>query len=325
VNLKGNGFTRLTEARGQHEIRIAPSRQFFLDTHSSVDRPPAVELRRADGELLQTLAIADVAGLEELLWTSPAEFVVKAADGKTDLYGVLYKPFDFDPGKQYPVILRSHRAERTFLGSGERETAPVWPQALAQLGFITFEVDVREPALSWRGGEFDRVTAGTIGRYEVSDYVATLTGLAAERPYMDLSRVGVFGGSYGGYHAIRALLQAPEVFHVGVAVAAITDSYGHPNFYVLGSPEGNEEAFEEASNLSLAGNLRGKLLLVHGTHDTSVPFSHAMKMADALTRAGKPYDLLVLPGWGHWYPDTEQWERYRLEAYRRYFEEHLNP
>jgi dipeptidyl aminopeptidase/acylaminoacyl peptidase len=325
VNLKGNGFTRLTEARGQHEIRIAPSRQFFLDTHSSVDRPPAVELRRADGELLQTLAIADVAGLEELLWTSPAEFVVKAADGKTDLYGVLYKPFDFDPGKQYPVILRSHRAERTFLGSGERETAPVWPQAMAQLGFITFEVDVREPALSWRGGEFDRVTAGTIGRYEVSDYVATLTGLAAERPYMDLSRVGVFGGSYGGYHAIRALLQAPEVFHVGVAVAAITDSYGHPNFYVLGSPEGNEEAFEEASNLSLAGNLRGKLLLVHGTHDTSVPFSHAMKMADALTRAGKPYDLLVLPGWGHWYPDTEQWERYRLEAYRRYFEEHLNP
>jgi dipeptidyl aminopeptidase/acylaminoacyl peptidase len=93
----------------------------------------------------------------------------------------------------------------------------------------------------------------------------------------------------------------------------------------LGSPKDNREAFEDASNLSLAGNLKGRLLLVQGTHDTAVPFSHAMKMIDALTRAGKPYDLLVLPGWGHWWPDTEEWERYRLEAYRRYFQEYLQP
>jgi dipeptidyl aminopeptidase/acylaminoacyl peptidase len=326
VSLEGKGLTRLTEAPGQHDIRFAPSGQFFLDTHSSVDRPPAVELRRADGKLLQSLAIADITALkDELRWIPPEEFVVRAAGGKADLYGVLYKPFDFDPEKKYPVILHASRAGRTFFGRGVREAEFVWPQAMAQLGFIVFEVDVREPQLSWRGGEFDRVTAGTIGRYEVPDYVAALTGLAAERPYMDLSRVGVFGGSYGGYHAIRAMLQAPDVFHVGVAVNAITDSYGHPNFYVLGSPQENNQAFEEASNLTLAGNLKGKLRLVHGTQDTSVPFSHAMKMVDALTRAGKPYDLIVLPGWGHWYPDTEVWERYRLEAYRRYFQEHLEP
>jgi dipeptidyl aminopeptidase/acylaminoacyl peptidase len=324
--LEGKGLTRLTEAPGQHDVRFAPSGQFFLDTHSRVDRAPAVELRRADGKLLQTLASADITALKsDLRWRPPEEFVVKAGDGKTDLHGVLYKPFDFDPSKKYPVILHSLGAARTFPGSGERETKPIWPQAMAQLGFITFTVDVREPLISRRGGEFDRVTAGTIGRHEVPDYVAALKGLAAERPYMDLSRVGVLGLSYGGYHAIRALLQAPEVFHVGVAVAAITDSYGHPNFYVLGPPEENRQAFEDASNLSLAGNLRGKLLLVHGTHDTSVPFSHAMKMVDALTRAGRPYDLIVLPGWGHWYPDTEVWERYRLEAYRRYFIEHLKP
>jgi dipeptidyl aminopeptidase/acylaminoacyl peptidase len=196
---------------------------------------------------------------------------------------------------------------------------------MAQLGFIIFNVDVREPILSRRGGEFDRITVGTIGRYEVPDYVAALKGLAAQRPYMDMSRVGVFGTSYGGYHAIRAMLQAPEIFHVSVAVAAITDSYGHPNFYVLGSSQENKQAFEEASNLSLAGSLKGKLLLVHGTHDISVPFSHVVKMIDALSRAGKPYDLIVLPGWGHWYPDTGEWKRYRLEAYRRYFQEHLKP
>ena len=325
VSLEGAGLTRLTEAAGQHRIQLAPSGRFFLDMHSNVDRAPAVELRRADGELLRTLEAANVDALEDLHWSPPEEFVVQASDGKTDLYGVLHKPYDFHPDKKYPVILYTAPATRTFTGSGALEGRPVWTQAMAQLGFITFSVDVREPVVSTRGGEFDRVTAGTIGRYEVPDYVAALKGLAAERPFMDINRVGVFGLSYGGYHAIRAMLQAPDDFHVGVAVAAITDSYGHPNFYGLGSPDDNREAFEDASNLSLAGNLKGRLLLVQGTHDTAVPFSHAMKMIDALTRAGKPYDLLVLPGWGHWYPDTEEWERYRLEAYRRYFQEHLKP
>lgn len=330
VNMEGKGFTRLTEAGGQHEIQIAPSKEIFLDTHSSVDRAPVVELRRADGNLLQTPSTANVDALKELHWTLPEEFVVKAADGKADLYGVLYKPYDFDPDKKYPVILYAGGVVRTFTGSGERENQPVWPQAIAQLGFITFTVDVREPMpMRSRGGEFDRVTARTFGRYEVSDYAAALKGLAAERPYMDLSRVGVFGGSYGGYHAIRAMLQAPNVFHVGVAVAAITDSYGHPNFFMLGSPQSNKEAFEYASNLPLAGNLKGRLLLIHGTHDISVPFSHTMKMIGALTRAGKPYDLMILPEWDHWGDysgrGNELLERYRLEAIRRYFQEHLKP
>ncbi len=323
VSLEGKGLAQLTEAPGQHTIRFAPTKQFFIDTHSSPVRAPTVELRRADGTLLQTLATADISRLAELHWRPPEEFVVKAADGKTDLYGVLYKPYDFDPDKKYPVILYTGAVVRTFSGDEE-------PQAMAQLGFITFRVDVREPLLlRSRGGEFDRVTAGTIGRYEVPDYVAALKGLAAERPYMDLSRVGIIGLSYGGYHAIRAMLQAPDVFHVGVAVAAITDSYGHPNFFVLGSPQSNKEAFEDASNLPLAGNLKGKLLLIHGTHDISVPFSHAMKMIDALTRAGKSYDLIILPEWDHWGDywgrGNELLERYRLEAIRRYFQGHLKP
>lgn len=104
INLEGKGFARLTEANGQHAVRFAPSKEFFLDTHSSVDRPPIVELRRADGTLLQTLSQANIEGLKELRWKPPEEFVVKAADEKTDLYGVLYKPFDFDPNKKYPII-----------------------------------------------------------------------------------------------------------------------------------------------------------------------------------------------------------------------------
>ena len=340
VNMDGKGFTRLTEAPGQHDLQIfgrfhhrvqfAPSMQFFLDAHSSVDRPPAVELRRADGTLLQTLSKANTDGLKDLKWIPPEEFVVKAANGKTDLYGVLYKPYDFDPNKKYPVIEHIYGGmsivPRTFTDRPEREDGGVWSHAMAQLGFITFIVDGRGPYIGGvRGREFDSVTYGTWGRYEIPDHVATLKQLAEKRPYMDLTRVGIKGNSMGGYYAIRAMLQAPDVYYVGIAVAPITDLYEHPNHGQLGPPETNKEAYEYASILLLAGNLKGKLLLIHGTSDVEVPFSHTMRMVDALNRADKRYDLIVLPGWGHWYPDTEQWERYRLEAYRRYFQEHLKP
>ncbi len=338
VNLEGKGFARLTEATGQHDIQIfgtilheiqfSPSKWFFLDTHSSVDRPPSVELRRADGKLLQTLSKANIDALKELQWRPPEEFMVKAADGKTDLYGVLYKPYDFDPEKKYPVIEWIYGAmnlvPRTFTGRGYREVEDVWPQAMAQLGFVTFIVDGRGPFIrGTRGREFERVTYGNFGRYEIPDHVATLKQLAEKRSYMDLSRVGIIGLSLGGYYAIRGMLQAPDVYHVGIAVAPITDLYEHANYIWLGPPQDNKEAYEYASNLRLAGNLKGKLLLIHGTSDTAVPFSHTVKMVEALNRAEKLYDLIVLPEWDHW--GSNMMESYRLEAYRRYFQEHLKP
>ena len=340
VNMEGMGFTQLTETRGQHDlqtfgsilhrVQLAPSKQFFLDTHSTTARPPTVELKRTDGTLLQTLSKADVEGLKELKWRPPEEFVVKAADGRTDLYGVLYKPYDFDPKKRYPVIEFIYggmsMVPRTFTGRGEREGADVWSQAMAQLGFITFIVDGRGPWIGGtRGSEFERVTYGSFGRYEIPDHVATLKQLAEKRAYMDLSRVGIFGLSMGGYYAVRALLQAPDVYHAGIAVAPVIEISEHGNYLWLGPPERNKEAYEYASNLRLAGNLKGKLLLIHGTSDTAVPFSQTMRMADALNRAGKPYDLIVLPEWGHWENETRATESYRLEAYRRYFQEHLRP
>jgi len=325
VSLEGSRLSQLTESLGQHDIRFSPSKKYFLDSHSSLSRPPRVELRQADGRLLRTLVVADIESLKLLHWTPPEEFVVKAADGETDLYGVIYKPYDFDPKKRYPVIEHMHVA-RTFVGGDEPEAAGVWARAMAQLGFITFGVDVRRP---WTGGVrgrgFEQITYGTFGRYEIPDHVAALKNLARTRPYVDLSRVGVRGESFGGYFAIRALLQAPDVYHVGVAVAPITDLYTHANAQWLGSPDENKEAYEYASNLRLAGNLKGKLLLIHGTYDRFVPFSHTMKMVEALTRANKPYDLIVLPEWGHWANDTPQRVHYRLKAYRRYFQEHLKP
>ena len=322
VNLEGKGFTRLTEATGWHTIQFAPSKEFFLDTHSTVDRPPAVELRRADGTLLQTLSKANIDALKELKWSPPEEFMVKAPDGKTDLYGVLYKPYDFDPNKKYPVIDHIYagpqrtNVPRTFIHW------PV-PQALAQLGFIVFMVDAR--GTPGRGKEFQDVVYGNFGRHEIPDHVAAVEQLAEKRPYMDLSRVGIFGHSWGGYFTIRALLLAPDVYHVGVASApavALSDFRRSVEPY-MGLPQNNKDAYEYGSNLRLAGKLKGKLLLIHGTGDDDVPFSTTIKMVEALIRAGKPHDLIVLPEQHHQFTGISR--TYVREAIRRYFQEHLKP
>jgi dipeptidyl-peptidase 4 len=303
VNLEGKGVKRLTEATGQHRIEFAPSRQFFLDTHSALDRPSVVELRRSDGTLLRKLAEANIEALKELKWSPPEEFTLKSADGKTDRYGVLYRPYDFTSNRKYPVIQLMTGAGVSFAGSG-------FPRALAQLGFVVFVIYRDDYGISPE---------------LVRDDVAALQQLAAKRPYMDLTRVGVAGGSYFGWLVLQAMLRAPDVYHVGVATAPVTDQAEHSGrALMLGPPASHQQAYEDASNLRLAGNLKGKLLLMHGTSDTLVPISHTMKMVEALIQADKHFDLIIVPEVGH--GGSARVNRYVwYEAIPRYFQEHLNP
>jgi dipeptidyl aminopeptidase/acylaminoacyl peptidase len=317
VKLDGSGLKQLTQEPGQHDApsrfktpghqtQFSPSKQFFLDSHSSLSRPPRVDLRRADGTLLQTLSKANVDSLQELHWNPPEEFVVKGADGKSNLYGTLYKPHDFDPEKNYPVIHHLHGGEpSTFVSGADRP-------ALAQLGFIVFSVNVRV-----------NPPDGTFGRHEIPEQLAALEHLGETRPYMDLSRVGVMGRSYYGYFAVRSLLMAPETYHVGVAVFPVLDLYTHDNYMRLGPLEENREEYEFSSNYRLAGNLKGKLLLIQGTADYSVPISQTMRMADALVRSDKPFDLLILPEFGH--GTNARIQRYWQDRSLEYFVEHLKP
>ena len=175
-----------------------------------------------------------------------------------------------------------------------------------------------------RGKTFLNADRGQIGRWQIADYVAGLHQLAATRPFLDLTRVGILGGSYSGFFAIRAMLFAPDMYRVGVAVDPITDMAMHwRNEGLLGPPETNPQGYEYASNLRFADSLRGKLLLIHGTSDIDVPISHTMRMVDALIRAGKPYDLLLLPEQPH-VASGISWA-YMRDAIRRYFDEHLRP
>jgi dipeptidyl aminopeptidase/acylaminoacyl peptidase len=320
VRLDGTGLTRLTEGVGYHDVELSPSKRFFIDNHSSTARPPSAELRSVEGVLLQTLSTADITDLEALGWSPPESFVVKAADGITDIFGGIYKPNDFDPEKKYPVIQTIYAAPFSEDAQRGFSRSPQQGRALAQLGFITVRNDWRG-SFSW--GTPQQPIYGNIGRYEVADYMAVLRQLAAERPYMDLSRVGIFGGSYGGYMTIRAMLQAPDFYTVGVATSPFTDiakHYGNDGY--IGPLETNREAYEYASNIAIAGNLRGKLLLIHGTCDALV--LHTMRIIEEFARTGRPYDLILLPGEGHGLSVGKN-RQYWLDAIRRYFVEHLKP
>ncbi len=323
ADLDGSGFMRLTEGAGDHEIQMSPSMQFFVDTHSSTQRPPVTELRDRDGALRLTIARADASALETIGWTAPEEFVVKADDGETDLYGVLFKPRDFDPQKKYPVIDFIYAGP--FITVVPNTFVTPYPlvsraRAFAQLGFITFIVDCR--GTTERGKRFQDASYGRIGQIEIPDHVAALRQIAAERPYIDLDRVGIFGASWGGYFALRAMLTAPDVFHVGIAGAPgdLTESPAINEPY-MGLPKNNPEGYAAGSNPPLARNLKGKLLLLHGTADVNAPFSTTMRMARALIDAGKQHDLAVFPQGDHYFRGTDG--PYFAQLMASYFREHL--
>lgn len=327
VRLEGGPRERLTEAPGQHSISMSPGLDFFVDRHSAIDRPPVAELRRADGTLLRTLARTDITDLVAHGWRPPEEFVARAADGETDLRGVLYKPDDFDASRKYPVLEYIYGGpQESIVPRSFAERGPSWlgfpfTQAMAQLGFVVFVVDAR--GTPGRGKAFQDVVYGSFGRHEISDHAAALRHLAATRPFMDLDRVGIFGWSWGGYMALRALLLEPGLYSAAVAGAPGPDPIddGHWIETFMGLPESNPEGYANGSNLRLLEKLRGRLLLIHGTADVNVPLASTLKISDGLIRAGLPFDLLLLPDQDHML--SESGRSYVRDAVRRFFRERL--
>ena len=323
VNLEGKAFSRLTEADGDHILQISPSKEFFLDINGSLSRPPATELRRADGKQLQVVSRANIDQLKDKLQWTPAEaFRVKAADDQTDLYGVLFKPYNFDPAKKYPVIDYIYNGPHSRDVPGNMYACLTDPEpAIAHLGCILIIVDGR--GTTGRGKEFQDANYGRLGQDEIRDHVAVIKQLAAERPYLDLGRVGIHGISWGGYLTLRAMLLAPDVYKVGVATSPVVDLVDAMSYteQYMGLPRNNKKGYEEASCLPIAKNLEGRLLLIHGTKDLNAPFSETIKMIEVLMRANKPVDVLILPEQPH-VPEGDGY-KYWVRARHRYFQEHL--
>jgi dipeptidyl aminopeptidase/acylaminoacyl peptidase len=304
VRLDGSGFARLTEAPGVHEagvhqsipeagvgIDLSPSLEYFLDSHSAVDRPPTVELRKSDGTLVRVVDQADISRLEdELGWNPPEEFVVKDADGATDLYGVLYRPTDFDPDASYPVIQLIHNlpgaylVEHAFSPAGKGLSNRFELRGLAEMGFVIVKVDTR--GTGGRGRAFSdwAFLPNEEGDRITEDHVAALRHLAADRPWMDLSRVGIIGISRGSLQALRAMTMAPDVYGAGVTVSTIVGT-GHP--WEL-SPSGV---------IPFLGNMEAMHLMIQGTEDSG--WIDVLRLSEEYRRLGKQHRVVILPGAGH--------------------------
>ncbi len=320
IDLDGSDLERLTPERADHSVDFSPSGAYFVDTYSRVDLPPVTVLRRSeDGAVVRTLEEANVERLRATGWQPPEPFRVKAADGTTDIYGIIWRPSNFDSSKTYPVGEQIYTGPHSFHVPKTFEAYRSAAQAIAELGFVTVMVDGR--GTGRRSRAFRTYSYKNLGG-ATEDHVAALRQLAAERPYMDLSRVGIYGHSAGGYDAAHALLTHPEIYDVAVSSGGNHDhrlDKAWWNELYMGYPIG--EHYEAQSNVTLAPQLEDgkKLLLVHGELDNNVPPSATLRLVDALIEANKEFDLLIMPNMfhglgGHPYFIRKRWD---------YFVEHL--
>jgi dipeptidyl aminopeptidase/acylaminoacyl peptidase len=298
ISFDGAGLTILTEGDGTHSVEFSPDRRFILDTWSRVDQPPVIELRRVkDGGLVCELERADWNELLKTGWRAPERFVAKGRDGTTDIYGVIFFPTKHDPKKSYPVIESIYAGPQgSFVPTGFRSFYS--EQSLAELGFIIVKIDGM--GTSNRSKKFQDVCWKNLGDSGFPDRILWIKAAAAKWPSMDLGRVGIYGGSAGGQSALRALLAHGDFYKIAVADCGCHDNRMDKiwwNEQWMGWPIGPH--YEEQSNVTQAKKLQGKLLLIVGELDRNVDPASTMQVVNALIKADKDFDLLIIPGQGH--------------------------
>ena len=329
VGLDGRGLAQLTEGEGMHSVNISPSNQFFTDTYSSVNSPPRTELRTVDGELIDVLAEADVSRLEAAGWVPPREYVVKAADGETDLWVTVYFPNDFESSRKYPVVEYIYAGPQTTwrpMDFGDAVPTVLaasmnFPRALAQLGFIVVSLDAR--GTPERSKAFHDTVYMNWGQFEIDDHAGALRQLGQRLPFIDLDRVGIMGGSWGGHFTFRALTQASDVYKAGISSMPGYDSRRFTLYETyLGMPQDNPAGYDAADALNLAPQLKGALLQIGGINDTGTQ-ADVFKMSELLIRLGKQHEMFIYPNTGHGVIGATG--RYDLDLKKRFFIDQLNP
>ena len=298
IDFDGGGLTVMTEGDGTHAIDYSPDKRLFLDTYSRVDMAPVTELRRThDGGLVCELERADFSALLEAGWKVPERFVAKGRDGKTDIHGVIFRPTTLDPKRKYPIIESIYAGPHGSFAPKSFRTLH-GEQSMAELGFVLVKIDGM--GTSNRSKAFHDVCWKNLGDSGFPDRIPWIEAAAKKYPYMDATRVGIYGGSAGGQSAMRALLAHPDFYKVAVADCGCHDNRMDKiwwNELWMGWPVGPHYARQ--SNVTNAHKLQGKLLLIVGLMDTNVDPASTFQVVDALIRADKDFDLLVNPRSGH--------------------------
>jgi dipeptidyl aminopeptidase/acylaminoacyl peptidase len=306
VGFDGKGLTALTPESGNHEVSLSKSGTLFVDSYSKPDVPPVTVLRDGTGKLVATVEKADIGKLLATGWKPPIPITVKARDGQTDLHGLMFQPTNLDKSKKYPIVNHVYPGPQGgSVGTRSFSAARADCQSLAELGFIVVEIDGMGNPL--RSKKFHDFYYANLGDNTLPDQIAGMKQLAQRFPWIDLERAGIYGHSGGGYATADAMFRYPDFFKVGISESGnhdnreYEDDWGERYHGLLVKHANGTTNYDDQANQNLAKNLKGHLLLAHGTVDDNVPPNNTLLVVDALIKANKDFDLLMLPNQRHGY------------------------
>jgi len=320
VNFDGSHLEVLTPEAGNHTFSFSPSEDYFVDAWSKPDVAPISVLRNLQGKVLVALEKTDISRLAATGWKPPIQFSVKAHDGVTDIYGLLFTPEKLDPSRKYPIIDYIYPGPQGgSVGSWSFAASRGDNQALAELGFIVVEIE--GTSNPYRSKSFHDMSYGNMAENTLPDQVTGIRQLLQRYPYIDTTRVGIWGHSGGGFATAGAMFRYPDFFKVGIAESGNHDNRNYEDDWGerYDGLVANSD-YEAQANENLAKNLKGKLMLAHGLMDDNVPPSNTMLVIDALEKANKDYDLVVFPNSPHGYG---QFSPYMMRRRWDYFVKNL--
>jgi dipeptidyl aminopeptidase/acylaminoacyl peptidase len=301
VGFDGKHFALLTPESGTHTVTLSPSKNYFIDNYSKPDVPSVTVMRSIDGKLIANVERTDVSRLAASGWHPVIPITVKAHDGTTDLYGLMYTPTNLDPNKKYPIIDYIYPGPQGgSVGSWSFAASRGDNQALAELGFIVVQIEGSSNPL--RSKSFHDMNYGNMGDNTLPDQVTGIQQLAQKYPYIDINKVGIWGHSGGGFAAAAAMFRFPDFFKVGISESGNHDNRNYEDDW--GERYDGLVAnsnYDAQANENYAKNLKGKLMLAHGLMDNNVPPQNTLLVVEALEKANKDYDLVVFPNSAHGY------------------------
>jgi dipeptidyl aminopeptidase/acylaminoacyl peptidase len=323
VGLDGSNLTLLTPEDANHNVEFSPSGQFFTDTFSRPETAPVTVVRDMTGKLVANVEQADITRLLATGWLPPTPITVKARDGVTDLYGLLFKPTNFDTTRKYPIINQIYPGPQGgSVGNWSFSPARGDTQALAELGFVVVQIEGMGNPM--RSKKFHDFYYGNMGDNTLPDQIAGMKELAQRFPWIDIDKAGIWGHSGGGYATADAMFRYPDFFKVGISEAGnhdnreYEDDWGERYIGLLERKAGGATNYDDQANQSLAKNLKGHLLLAHGTMDDNVPPYNTLLVVNELIKANKDFDLLLLPNRRHGFANEPYMVRRRWDYFVRY-------